>query len=109
MTLYADVWPPEVEDEYYALLEAGRDIGADVGNQFRAFMRLLDVGLVNDWRPIDRAGRADIYVMYGRYALLFFAVTREQMAIVKWAELGTPHQQSQARKEAVERTLRLFP
>jgi hypothetical protein len=32
-----DVWLPEVEAEYAALLALSRDVGVDVGNQFRAW------------------------------------------------------------------------
>src|SRR5215469_14780980 len=95
-----DVWLAEVEAEYLALLEAGRDVGVDVGNQFRAFEHLLERGLDAKWRPIDRVDSTDIYVMYGRYALMFFAVQERRVAVVKWTVLGTEHQQRQAREEA---------
>ena len=69
--LFEDVWLPEVEVEYFALLELNRDVGVDVGNQFRAFEHLLERGVDAKWRPIGRAGAADVYVMYARYAMMF--------------------------------------
>jgi hypothetical protein len=105
----ADVWLPEVEAEYFALLKLSRDVGVDVGNQFRAFERLLEIGLDAAWRPIDSAGSADIYVMYGGSVLMFFAICGSQLAIVKWTTLGTPYEQTLAREEARQRAAALFP
>jgi hypothetical protein len=75
------VWLSEVEPEYFALLEKGRDVGVDVGNQFRAFEHILDEGGVEaSWRPIERAGNGWLYAIYGRYTTMFFAVSRRRAA-----------------------------
>jgi hypothetical protein len=104
-----DLWLPEVEAEYRALLSRNRDVGADVGNQFRAFEQVLRRGVDDNWRPIDHANSADIYVMYARYALMFFAVQDDQAAIVKWTVLGSEYEQNQAREEARRRAGQIFP
>jgi hypothetical protein len=104
-----DVWLAEVEAEYIALLKLNRDVGVDVGNQFRAFEHILDRGVDAKWRPIERAGSADVYVMYARYAMMFFAVSGRRAAIVKWTVVGTEHEQQQARTQACERAARVFP
>ena len=64
---------------------------------------------VPDWREIDRGGSASLYVMYARRALMFFAVSGPQVAIVKWATVGTEYEQRQARAQAIERAKRLLP
>ena len=103
-----DGWLPEVVAEYRALAKAPRDVGADVGNQFCAFERIVERGLDSDWRPIEQIGSADLYAMYGRHALMFFAVSGGRIAAVKWARFGTPRQQSLARQEAMERAGRQY-
>jgi hypothetical protein len=103
------IWLPEVEAEFLRLCSHSRDVGVDVGNQFRQFERLLERGLDPAWRPIDRAGAADIYVMHGNSAICLFAVAGRQMAIVKWAAVGTEYEQGLLRVEAKRRAERLFP
>jgi hypothetical protein len=98
-----DVWLPEVEEEYFALLALNRDVAADVGNQFRSFKRIVERGLDAAWRPIARAGRAQVYVMYGRYALMFLAIAGAEIAVVKWTVIGTEYEQQLARDEALQR------
>jgi hypothetical protein len=104
-----DVWLPEVEAEYAALLALSRDVGVDVGNQFRAFEHLLKRGPDAEWRAIDYIGSASLYVMYARHAMMFFAATPQQAAVVKWTAVGTEHEQRVALAEAKQRTLRVFP
>jgi hypothetical protein len=104
-----DVWLPEVEAEFFALLKLSRDVGVDVGNQFRAFEHLLERGVDAKWRPIGQAGASDVYVMYARCAMMFFAVSAGRAAIVKWTIVGTEHEQHQARTQACERAARVFP
>jgi hypothetical protein len=104
-----DVWLPEVEAEYFALLRLSRDVGVDVGNQFRAFERVLETGVDSAWRPIDCVGSADIYVMYARHALMFFAVAGSKAGIVKWTTVGTEYEQQRAREEAKARAAQCFP
>jgi hypothetical protein len=58
-----DIWLPEVEAEYLDLLTQGRSVGADVGNQLRTFEHVLQCGVDRAWRPVQRAGSADIYVI----------------------------------------------
>src|SRR5882762_1665667 len=92
-----DVWLPEVEAEYFALLSMSRDVGVDVGNQFRAFERVVERGVDAAWRPIDYVGAADLFVMSARSALMFFAISGSRVAIVKWAPMGTEYEQKAAR------------
>jgi len=49
-----DLWLPDVEAEYLALLDVNKDVCADVGNQFRAFDQVLRRGVDKSWRSIDR-------------------------------------------------------
>ena len=107
--LFEDIWLPEVEAEYFALLRMNREVGVDVGNQFRAFEHILHRGVDRAWRAVDRCGSASVYVMYGRYALMFFAVHRRQAAIVKWTVLGTGYEQTLALAQAKQRAARQFP
>lgn len=104
-----DLWLPEVEAEYRALLSRNRDVWADVGNQYRAFEQVLRRSIDEKWRPIDRMNSADIYVMYDHHALMFFAVEDDQAAIVKWTVLGSEYEQNQAREEAKRRAGQIFP
>lgn len=122
---FVDVWLPEVEAEFLALLEHSRGVGVDVGNQFRALERLLERGLDRAWRPVDRLVMVDVYVMYGSAALMFFAVEcvaasttananlaaavqLPRLAVVKWGVLGTEHEQTLALAEAKARAIRAF-
>ena len=91
------------------LLKLDRDVGVDVGNQFRAFEHLLERGVDAKWRPIEWVGAADVYVMYAKYALMFFAVSGRRAAVVKWTVVGTEHEQREARAQACERAARVFP
>jgi hypothetical protein len=110
MANYFDVdWLDEVKAEYRALLKMDRDVGVDVGNQFREFERVIEKGLDLEWRRIDTAGSSDLYVMYGRYALMFFAVSGRRIAVVKWTVLGTPYERSSARADAKRRAESLYP
>jgi hypothetical protein len=115
---FEDVWLAEVEAEYLALLRHSRAVGVDTGNQFRAFEQFVANGLDRTFRPLDRLATADVYVMYGSAALMFFAVetgdtvrrdVRRRIAVVKWTVLGTEHEQRQARTDARERASRVFP
>ena len=108
MSVLHDVWLPEVEAEYAALLDMTRDVAADVGNQFRAFEQVLRRGPDAAWRAIDYLGSVALYAMYARHAMMFFAVSRERAAIVKWTVVGTEHQQRVALAEAKERTRTVF-
>jgi hypothetical protein len=105
----ADIWLPEAEAEYFALLRLNRNVGVDVGSQFRAFEHLLQFGLDAAWRPIDRAGSADVYVMYGTYAEMFFAICGLQVAVVKWTAVGRPMDHTRALEEARQRAAERFP
>lgn len=104
-----DVWLPEVEAEYLSLLRVSRDVGVEVGNQFRAFERIMERGVDAAWRPIDFEGSAAIYVMSDRHALMFFAVSGSEVAIVKWTTVGTEYEQRLAREEARRRAGQRFP
>jgi len=103
-----DLWLPEVEAEYFALLKKGRDVAFDVGNQFRVFERILERGVDRNWQPIARVKSADVYVAYAGRVLMFLAVSGSRAAIVKWTTLGTPHEESMAEREAKDRTARCF-
>lgn len=107
--MLTDIWIPEVEGEYLALLGKSRRIGIDVGNQFRAFEHVLDRGVDKAWRPVERAGSADVYVMHAIDALMFFVVSGSKAAVVKWCEVGTEYQQRQYLAEALQRAARIFP
>jgi hypothetical protein len=104
-----DVWLAEVEAEFFSLLKRSRDVGVDVGNQLRAFEHLLERGVDAKWRRIEEAGASDVYVMYARYAMMFFAVSGRRAAIVKWTVVGSEYEQHQARTQACERAARVFP
>lgn len=104
-----DVWLPEVEAEYFALLGLSRDVGADVGDQFRTFQHLVERGGDASARPIERAGSANVYVRYGSKALMFYAIAGSQAAVVKWTTLGTDHEQQVAQEQAMQRAAQLFP
>jgi hypothetical protein len=104
-----DVWLPEVEAEFFALLSLNRDVGADVGDQFRTFQHLLERGGDASARPVERAGSSNIYVLYGSKALMFYAIAGSQAAVVKWAMLGTDHDQQVAQGQAKQRAAQLFP
>jgi hypothetical protein len=104
-----DIWLPEVEAEFSELLSLNRDVGVDVGNQFRAFEHLLKRGVDSAWRPVDYVGSAALYVMFARHAMMFFAVHRHQAAVVKWTTVGTEHEQRLALAEAKKRVLQAFP
>jgi hypothetical protein len=111
MANYFEVdWLDEVKAEYRGLLNVGsRDLGVDVGNQFRAYERIIEKGLDLEWRSIGRAGSSDLYVMYGRRALMFFAVAGRRIAVVEWTTLGTPYEQTLARDAARARAALLYP
>jgi hypothetical protein len=104
-----DLWLPQVEAEYDALLHRNRDICADVGNLFRVFEKVVHDGVEGLGQPLGRFGSAALYVMYARRVLICFAVCRYQVAIVKWATIGTEYQQQQALDEAKARAASLFP
>lgn len=108
MNALRDVWVPEVEAEYAALLATSRDVAADVGNQFRAFEQVLRRGPDAAWRALDYFGAVALYAMYARHAMMFFAVSRGQAAIVKWTVVGTEHQQRLALAEAKQRAQVVF-
>ena len=61
------------------------------------------------WRAIDYIGSASLYAMHARHAMMFFAATQQQAAVVKWTVVGTEHQQRTALTEAKQRTPRVFP
>jgi hypothetical protein len=110
MANYFDVdWLEEAKAEYRALLQIDRPIGVDVGNQFRAYERIIEKGLDLEWRRIETAGSSDLYVMYGLRALMFFAVSGRRIAVVKWTVLGTQYEQTLARRDAKRRAERLYP
>ena len=109
MSAFEAIWLPEVEAEYLRLIAESRDVGFDVGNQFRSFERILETGLDAAWRPIDRAGRADLYVMYARHAVCYFALAGRRAAVVKWTTAGTDYALARAAAEARQRATRLFP
>lgn len=102
------IWLPDVEAEYRTLLRKNRDVGADVGNQFREFVQLTQRWNAHDWRSIEPVGSAYLYGLYGMHAVMFFAVCEPKAAVMKWAVTGTEHEQSLARDAAVKRTLKLF-
>lgn len=108
-TRLQDVWLPEVEAEYLALLSMSRDVGVEVGDQFRAFEQILMVGVDDGWRALDYVGAASVYALFGRCATMFFALTETQAAVVKWAAVGTEYAQRLAREQAEERTRQVFP
>jgi opacity protein-like surface antigen len=105
----SDVWLAEVEAEYLALLHLGRDVAADVGDQFRTFQHLIERGGDASARPVERAGSANVYVLYGSRALMFYAIAGSQAAVVKWTTLGTEHQQRVAQEQAIQRAAHRFP
>jgi hypothetical protein len=107
-TVLEPIWLPEVRAEYYKLLQ-GRDDGADVGSQIRAFVKLTGAWNDAEWRYIEPVGSAYLYGMYARYATMFFAVCKPRAAVVKWTETGNEHEQSMAREEAKSRASALFP
>jgi len=104
-----DRWLPEVEAEFDALLHRSRSVCASVGNLFRAFERVVSDGVDGLGPSLGRFGSADVYVMYAEPVLLCFAVSGGDIAIVKWAEIGTEYQQQQDLDEAKRRAARLFP
>jgi hypothetical protein len=106
-----DVWLPEVEAEYFALLRLNRDVAADVGSQFRQFEQVLDQGIDFDsqWVPLDSLGLSSLFVSIADHAAMYFAVCGSRAAIVKWAQVGTEFQSQCARVEAAERTRKLWP
>lgn len=104
-----DLWLPEVEAKYAALLALSRDIGVDVGNQFRAFEHLYEA------QPGYRLASHRLHGLGESLCDVcatcddIFAVAHQQAAIVKWTVVGTEHQQRMALAEAKQRTLRVFP
>jgi hypothetical protein len=104
-----DRWLPEVEAEFDALLHRSRSVCARVGNLFRAFEKVVSDGVDGLGQPLGRFGSADVYVMYAEPVLLCFAVSGREIAIVKWAEIGTEYKQQQDLEEAKRRAARLFP
>jgi hypothetical protein len=108
-TVLQDVWLPEVKSEYRALLKVNRDVASDVGNQMCEFIALLQDWEERAWKSIAPVGGAYLYGVYGMYASMFFAVSGQSAAVVKWMLAGTEYQQSQGRHEAEVRALRLFP
>lgn len=104
-----DVWLPEVEAEYFALLKVDRDVAADVGGQFRSFQHLVERGGDASARPVERAGSASIYVLFGSKALMFYAIAGSQAAVVKWTTLGTDHELQVAQEQAKRRAAQRFP
>jgi hypothetical protein len=104
-----DRWLPEVETEFDALLQRNRSVAASVGNLFRAFEKVVSDGVDGLGTSLGRFGSADLYVMYAGPVLLCFAVRGGEIAIVRWAEVGTEYEQQQDLEEAKRRTARLFP
>ena len=60
-----DIWLPEVEKEYEDLFEVSRDVGCDVGDQFREFMALVQDWDERAWKSIEPIGSAYLYGRYG--------------------------------------------
>lgn len=104
-----DRWLPEVEAEYDALLDRDRGVCASVGNLFRAFEKVVCDGVDGLGPSLGHFGSADVYVVYAEPVLLCFAVSGGEIAIVKWAEIGTEYEQQQDLDEAKRRAVRLFP
>jgi opacity protein-like surface antigen len=107
--LLQDVWLLDVEAEYEALMGHSRDVAVDVGDQFRSFELLVEVGGDANARPIERAGSANVYVLYGNSALMFYAIAGSQAAVVKWALVGTNHDFQVAQAQALQRAAQRFP
>ena len=104
-----DLWLPEVEAEFDALLHRNRSVCASVGNLFRAFEKVVTDGVDGLGPSLGHFGSADVYVMYAGPVLLCFAVSGGDVAIVKWAEIGTDYEQQQDLDEAKQRAAQRFP
>lgn len=104
-----DRWLPEVEAEFDTLLHRNRSVCARVGNLFRVFEKVVSDGVDGLGPSLGRFGSADVYVIYAEPVLLCFAVSGGDIAIVKWAEIGTEYEQQQDLEEAKRRAARLFP
>ncbi len=104
-----DVWLPAADKEYEALLKRTRDIGADAGDLFCIFEKVVRTG-TRDLRPSsDVCGSAALYVRYEGRVMMCFALCGKQIAIVKWAEMGSEAQQRRELDEARTRAAQLFP
>ena len=104
---FDDVWIPEVENEFLELMNESRDVAFDAGNHFRALEAICERGVDAAWRPLDIQGRCSIYVMYARYALMFFAVCGREVAPLKWMAVGTEYAQELGLRTAKDRGSRI--
>jgi len=104
-----DVWLAAADREYDTLITRTRDIGADVGDLFCIFAKVVSKGAAWLGPSSQVCGSADLYVMYGKKVMMCFAVCRRQVAIVKWAQMGSEPQQRRELDEAKRRAAQLFP
>lgn len=109
MNALKDIWLPAADREYDALITRTRDIGADVGDLFCIFAKVVSKGTAWLGPSSEVCGSADLYVMYEKRVMMCFAVCGKQVAIVKWAVTGSEAQQRRELDEAKARAGELFP
>ncbi|HEY8053793.1 MAG: hypothetical protein ACHQD6_04255 [Steroidobacterales bacterium] len=100
----------EADAELDALRADIRDVQTDAGSLLKLYLEVLRDGT----RDLDRVprgpfGSANLYVVYGRYVVMWFALAGSKVSLVKWLKAGTPYQHQQAQADAETRARRLFP
>jgi hypothetical protein len=109
MNALKDVWLPAADKEYEALLKRTRDIGADAGDLFCIFEKAVRRGARELGPASEVCGSAGLYIRHEGRVMMCFAVCGKQIAIVKWAEMGSEAQQRRELDEAKARAAQLFP
>jgi hypothetical protein len=104
-----DVWLPAADQEFEVLIGRTRNIGADTGDLFCVFEKAVRKGAQELGPPSDVCGSAGLYIRYEGRVMMCFAVCGKQIAIVKWAEMGSEAQQRRELEEARTRAAQLFP
>jgi hypothetical protein len=100
----------EADAEYDDLMNDVRDVRTDTGRQFLLFEAVRDLGPRDLERlPGGPFGSAQLYIAYGRYVVLWFAIAKGRAALIKWLKAGTPYQHQLAEAEAKARARQLFP
>ena len=103
----------EAAAEFLELLEATRPQVRELGNFETLFQLVCEKGPEElEAKPMGPCGDADIYVINGRYVVMWIAVCRSKpaAAVVKWMRVSRDVlAQQEAVDAAVERAQRLFP
>jgi hypothetical protein len=104
---------PEAAAEFRELLEGTREQVRELGSFETLFWMVCEKGPRElEAKPMGPYGSADLYVINGRYVVVWIAVCKSKRAaaVVKWMRVSTDVlAQQEAVAAAVDRAEHLFP